>query len=266
MEKLRGTSVEETKLLIPSGAIISAYRGSIAHGMFVPSTEPTSIDDKDIMSVCVAPLSYYFGLDNGKWGTRGVQEAKLREWDAVSYELRKFVGLLVKSNPNVLALLWNEDRYFINVTTLGKDLIANREMFSSKAIYHSFTGYAHGQLHRMSHMAFEGYMGEKRKALVEKNGYDTKNAAHCVRLLRMGIEFLVEHKLYVDRGSKDATELLAIKRGEWTLERVKAHAEELFKEARAAYMASTLPPQPDVAKINDWLTDRLWAYHEGMVM
>lgn len=37
---------------------------------------------------------------------------------------------------------------------------------------------------------FSGYMGEKRKAMVRKYQYDVKNAAHLIRLLRMGAEFL----------------------------------------------------------------------------
>jgi len=63
-------------------------------------------------------------------------------------------------------------------------------------------------------------MGTKRKMLVEKYGYDCKNAAHLIRLLRMGVEFLKDGRLYVMR--EDAKQLIEIKRGEWTLEQVKA--------------------------------------------
>jgi len=38
---------------------------------------------------------------------------------------------------------------------------------------------------------FSGYMGEKRKAMARKYQYDVKNAAHLIRLLRMGSEFIV---------------------------------------------------------------------------
>jgi len=58
-----------------------------------------------------------------------------------------------------------------------------------------------------------GYMGKKRRELVRRVGYDAKNAAHLIRLLRMGIEFLTEGTLYVER--PDAAELLDIKRGVW---------------------------------------------------
>lgn len=43
--------------------ILVGYRGSIAHGMYVPPKNPTSIDDKDLMSVCIPPLDFYLGLE-----------------------------------------------------------------------------------------------------------------------------------------------------------------------------------------------------------
>jgi hypothetical protein len=75
-----------------------------------------------------------------------------------------------------------------------------------------------------------GYMGQKRRELVRRVGYDAKNAAHLIRLLRMGIEFLTEGTMHVERA--DAPELLEIKRGAWPLEKVKAEAERLFNSRR----------------------------------
>ena len=142
-----------------------------------------------------------------------------------------------------------EETDYITITDEGKLLIDNRDMFVTKQAYHSFVGYAHGQAHRMTHMAFEGYMGEKRKQLVKKFGYDTKNAAHLIRLLRMGIEYLVEGELYVKR--KDATQLLEIKRGEWTLKQVQKESDRLFALAEEAYIRSSLPGKPDMDKVNN---------------
>jgi predicted nucleotidyltransferase len=227
--------------------ILSFYRGSIAHGMHRPSSEPDSIDDKDVMAVCVPPLDYYFGL--WRYGSRGTKEIKAGEWDIVVYEVRKMVSLLVKGNPNVLMALWLDDKYYIHKTKAGQMLLTWRWLFSGRHVYHSFTGYAHSQLKRMTHHAFEGYMGEKRKRLVERHGYDTKNAAHLVRLLRMGIEFLRDGRLQVTR--PDAAELLAIKRGEWTIEQVKAEAERLFADAERAFAESELPTCVDRDAAND---------------
>ena len=91
------------------------------------------------------------------------------------------------------------------------------------------------------------HMGTKRKTLVDKFGYDTKNAAHLIRLLRMGAEFLKDGQLIVKR--HDAQQLLEIKRGEWTLDQVKAEADWGFKMAEQAYHNSNLPVGPDMDEI-----------------
>lgn len=237
MIKLKGLSDEEIGRVTAEGTILLAYRGSIAHGMYTPSEDPNSIDDKDIMGICVPHKRFYFGLNNFEQ-----KEAFYNEWDAVTYEVRKFIRLLVGQNPNVMSLLWLDPRHHILVEPEGQMLLDSRSLFVSKKAYHSFTGYAYSQLKRMTHLSFEGYMGEKRKKLVEKYGYDTKNAAHLVRLLRMGIEYLNDGVLNVDRGVVgDAPMLLEIKRGGWTLEQVKSEAENLFRRADEAYDRCKLP-------------------------
>lgn len=292
--KLKGLTAEQTAELVPVDRMaLLGYRGSIAHGMFVPSNDPNSFDDKDVMGVFVGVPEHYLGF-----GRKETVEKFIGEWDAVSYELRKFVGLLTKQNPNVLSLLWLPENYYIYQNEVGRELVANRKLFASKAAYHSFVGYAHGQLKRMTHLSqealaeinaraevlrgagavidentgeaklpagaskdlqeaarqygalrskyFSGYMGNKRKGLVEKFGYDTKNAAHLIRILRMGIEFISEGILHVERADK--LELLAIKRGAWTLEKVQAEAEKLFDLAREASVRSPLPAEVDEAQ------------------
>lgn len=227
-------------------AIMICYRGSITHGTYRPSSEPNSVDDKDVMSIVVPPLDHYFGLK--QWGSRGTRELMHEEWDIVGYEVRKYIGLLAKGNPNVLGTLWLRPEHYLKTTWPFDMIKAERSLFVGKWVYRSFTGYAHSQLSRMERMNFEGYMGEKRKALVEKYGYDTKNASHLVRLLRMGIEFLTDGELHVTR--HDAQELLDIKNGLWTIERVKEEAERLFENAQLAYIHSDLPSDIDSMAVN----------------
>jgi len=221
--------------------ILHVWRGSMAHGTYVPNDDPLSIDDKDTLAICVPPKSYYLGLD--EFGSRGTQEIRRNEWDIVIYECRKAMRLFSQGNPNVLSALWVDPIHIISATTAGKVLRQSREVFVGKHVYRSFVGYATAQLHKMEAFSFEGYMGDKRKSLVEKFGYDTKNAAHLIRLLRMGIEFLSEGNLYVHR--HDAPELRDIKAGKWSLEQVKREAKRLFELAEEAYVRSKLPPQPD---------------------
>ena len=241
-------NIIESEPGLSNWCIMQCYRGSIAHGMYIPNTDPNSIDDKDAMAICVPPLDYYYGLKRFGNRGKGTKEIKQGEWDIVIYEAQKMIRLLAKGNPNVLMALWLEDKHYIKRTIAWDFVLDHRDIFSGKHVYRSFTGYAYGQLHKMTHHAKEGYMGEKRKRLVETFGYDTKNAAHLIRLLRMGIEFLTDGVLYVER--HDAQQLLEIKRGEWTLEQVQAEAKHLFASAEQAYIASTLPTGPDMGAIN----------------
>ena len=234
-------------------SILVMYRGSIAHGMYCPPSDPASIDDKDIMEVCVPPIDYYLGLS--QYGSHGTKEFKRNEWDVVSYELRKYMSLLAQGNPNVLMTLWMEQKYYLKLTAAGQLIRTHRTIFNGKHAYRAFSGYAKGQMHRMTHHGdFSGHMGDKRKKLVEQFGYDTKNASHLIRLLRMGVEFLTEGVLYVER-AHDATELLEIKKGEWSLERVQKEADRWFQLIDETYVKSTLPNHPDMVAINQLCVD-----------
>lgn len=233
--------------------ILTAYRGSHSHGTFVPSTDENSIDDIDLMSIVIPPKTYYFGLDT--FGSRDTKEIKDGPWDIVAYEIRKFVRLLMKGNPNVISILWLRDEDYLTLTPQGKLLVDNRRLFNSQAAYHSFLGYAHAQLYKMTHLAFKGYMGDKRKRLVEKFGYDCKNAAHLIRLMRMCNEFLINHEFQVYR--HDAKELIDIKTGKWSLHQVQKEADHLFKFGEELFKkhGHHLPEEVDKQKVNDLLLE-----------
>lgn len=240
--------------LFPDNVVLLGYRGSIAHNMFIPDSDPNSIDDVDLMSIYMAPVDQYIGIKKIK----DVSEKFVDRWDVVNYEFMKFVHLLMKSNPNVMSMLWLRDNHYINIHEYGKVLIENRDLFVSKQAYHSYIGYAYSQLKGITRCNYEGYMGSKRKALVDKFKYDTKNASHCIRLLKQGIELLTEGRVNVFR--EDAPLLLEIKRGEWTLEKVKVEADRLFKLVDEAYIRSSLPFTPDLDKINVIVKDIMLDY------
>ena len=169
-------------------------------------------------------------------------------WDIVVDDARKAIRLRAQGNPNVLALLWLDRPLYIDLTPPGERLLEARDLFATRSTFYPFMGYARSQLMKMERGAFKGYREARTAALGRAAGYDTKNAAHLIRLLRMGIEFLRDGELQVRR--PDAPELLAIKHGEWTMERVKLEAERLFRRAEDAHAASTLPDQPDPDAIN----------------
>lgn len=226
--------------------ILLGYRGSQAHGTSLPPDDPMATDDIDVMGIAFGPIEHYFGLQHYEQTERWIEP-----YDIVVYELRKFFGLLLKSNPNVMSLLWL-DKYLYR-TTEGDEIIAKRDIFSSRVAYHSFVGYAHSQLKRMTQGAYRGYMGQKRKILCDRFGYDVKNAQHLIRLLKMGGEFLRDGKLRVDRTGIDAQMLIDIKHGKYTLAEVLEIADDLFNDIKTARDASCLPEAPDSKAAEDLL-------------
>ena len=232
-------------LRLPAGStkLFTGIVGSHSHGTNIPPTDPMGTDDVDVVAIVLPPPALSLGIDS--WDHT---QQWANEFDITCYSLQKFIGLLAKSNPNVLSLLFLPDDCRISESPEWDHLIRNRGLFLTKEAYNSFAGYANGQLKRMTHSAYNGYMGDRRKAIVDEIGYDTKNAAHLIRLLRMGIEFLTEGELYVKR--QDATQLLEIKHGEWTLDKVKAEADKLFALAEESYVRSSLPNDTNTDAVN----------------
>jgi predicted nucleotidyltransferase len=237
--------------------ILLGKRGSESHGTYIAPTDPDAFDDRDLMGICILPLEYHFGLKN--W--EGVDAIK-GPWDTVLYSAKKFVGLLTKQNPNVLCMLYLREQDYLHLAPAGQVLVDNRELFRARRpAYDSFGGYAKDQLNKMTaHQPYQGYMGAKRKALVDKYGYDCKNAAHLVRLLHTGIEYLSTGKLTVWRPGKERTKLMDIKQGKWELADVKLHATGLFDELKYAYEHSVLPEKVDYDAASQLLTDITFAH------
>lgn len=94
---------------------------------------------------------------------------------------------------------------------------------------------------------------EKRAALEAAHGYDTKHAMHLVRLMRMAIEILSEGVVRVRR--PDAAELLDVRAGAWSYERLMEFARDA--EHRIAEIAATspLPREPDRKAIDAKLVE-----------
>lgn len=240
---------------IEPGTILLGHRGSVAHGLFIPSTNPDSIDDIDYMGIVVPPIENYFGLK--EWSGKGTKEVFEGINDIVYYEVRKFINLLLKGNPNVVSTLWLKPEHYHLITPLGQKLIDNRDLFHSKDCFYSFTGYTNEQLKKMGKFNERGFRGEKRKELIERYGYDTKNAAHCIRLSKMLIEIMETGIWNVDRTGIDADEILSVKQGKWSQDRVISEARILSVKAKEAFDKSDLPEKPDYAKASEFVVELL---------
>lgn len=223
--------------------------GSHAHGTHVPPEDPDGIDDTDLMVIVVPPPQFVLGMRKFEHA-----EYKVGNLDVVVYEWSKWLRLIAKSNPNVVGTLWNGVEDVLLPGFIGYPSVRNifdgRASFLSRRMYPAFIGYAHSQLHKMTHFAHQGYMGEKRKTLMSRFGYDVKNAAHLIRLLRMACEVL-ENGTHLNVRRPDAKELIDIKRGRWLIEDVKVEADILFARAKIALEKTSLPMDPDEELLED---------------
>ena len=98
-----------------------------------------------------------------------------------------------------------------------------------------------------------------RHELEVKSGYDTKHASHLVRLMRMGMEILTDHKVVVKR--PDREEILAVKNGAWSYEQVMEFAQNMQKKLDEAYKATTLPKSVNYEKVNALYHKLFEEYH-----
>jgi len=84
---------------------------------------------------------------------------------------------------------------------------------------------------------------EKRFELEKKYGYDTKFAAHCVRLINEGRELLQTGNIIFPR--PDAELLLDIRNGCWSYDELMDNIEDIDVVFDELYKTTTLPKTPD---------------------
>ncbi|AFZ02693.1 DNA polymerase beta superfamily protein [Calothrix sp. PCC 6303] len=128
-------------------SILIGLAGSHGYGLNRPDS------DYDYRGIFIAPKKYYLGFDNveqkdsGWEDEPGILPFLDGNKDTVIYELRKVVQLLSGANPNVLELLWL-DNYPL-LTPVGQKLIEHRQLFLSKKVKHTYSGYAFAQIKKM---------------------------------------------------------------------------------------------------------------------
>lgn len=114
--------------------------------------------------------------------------------------------------------------------------------------------YESAMIHWKQYQTWKASRNVARAELEAKYGYDTKHGAHLVRLLRMGREILTTGQVNVWRGGPngDAGELLSIRRGEWSYDKLVEYSEAENAALTEIYKAKqyTIPNAPARNKID----------------
>lgn len=200
--------------------------GSRAYGL---STDESDTDRRGI----------YLPPAELQWSLYGVPEQlENQDTDEAYWELRKFLILALKANPNVLECLYTS---VVETTTpLAQELLDMRDAFLSKLVYQTYNGYVVSQFKKLE------------QDLRNRGEIRWKHAMHLVRLLLSGITALRERRVPVSV-EEHRDRLLDIKQGGVPWQEIDAWRLELHQQFDAAYEKTQLPDRPDYARANAFL-------------
>lgn len=126
MEKLTIEWIKDNGLLV-----FEVITGSRAYGLDTPKS------DTDIKGVFVLPKDMFYGLEY-------TGQVNNETNDIVYYELKRFMELLSKNNPNILEMLGTPESCVLHKDEMMETL--KSEMFLSKQCEQSFANYAFTQI------------------------------------------------------------------------------------------------------------------------
>lgn len=260
-------SSDEARDLALRGTILRVQVGSGVHGTAVEGQ-----DDRDEMGLCLEPSEYVTGIAqvpgrdsdeparipfeqyeyHSAWEReRGLGERSgAGDLDVIIYSARKWVRLAVQGNATVLLPLFVPEHEIVSVTEAGRELRANAHRIASRRAADRFLGYMSSQRRAMTG---ESGAHTNRPELVAQFGYDCKFAMHALRLGVQGIEYLTTGRITLPIPEPELTALRQVRQGKWDARRVLEWADHLEAALSALRESSPLPPDPDLAWVNDWL-------------
>jgi predicted nucleotidyltransferase len=223
--------------------------GSNLHGTAVGG------DDRDMQGVCIEPPEVMLGVQRFELYEYRTQPQGQRsgegDIDLSVYGLAKWVRLIINGNPSHLLPLFAPDNKVYAITGVGRELRENRNLFLARDHANRFLGYLNRQRERML-----GNLSQRtnRPELIEKYGYDTKFAAHALRIAMQGIELMKTGEMTLPMPPFQRRYLTDVRLGKYTQGEVLAKLGSLESDLmNAAQYSTTLPDRVDMDYVNDWL-------------
>lgn len=179
-------------------------------------------------------------------------------YDVTVYTIVHFFTLAKDCNPNIIDSLYTPLHCVTLNTTVGDLLRSRRDVFISKKAYHTFKGYAYGQLKNVKSTDKKG----KRKELIDKYGYDVKGASHLLRLL-YECEDILENGTITDLG-KHKEQLKAVKEGHYTEKQIYDAFSKMETHLEQLYRKCSLPIEPNYFGIKQLLLDCLESHYGNL--
>lgn len=166
------------------------------------------------------------------------------------YTLRRFTKLAANGNPSILMTLFAPDEMrMVNNDFPGKRLA---EVTRTKRAGEAYLGYLRKQVEKWQGRRA---MGVSRPELVEAHGFDTKFAAHAVRLGIQGVEYLTTGRISLPMSEKFAAKIRSLRAGQMSEADALTRVEKVESDLIAAHDASPLPERADSDRVDAFLVD-----------
>ncbi len=274
LQRLTDRGLAKPPRWLPGNVQYETIMGSVAYGV------SSDTSDMDVYGWAIPPKEDIFPhlrgevLGFGRQAKRFevYQEHHIDDRDALggrgrSYDLAifgivKFFQLALDNNPNIIDSLFTPATCVLHCTRVGNLVRENRRLFLHKGAWPKFKGYAYSQLHKLAIKEPPG----KRAELVAEHGFDTKFGYHVVRLIGEVEQILMEGDIDLQRNNET---LKAIRRGEWTEERLRQWFADKESQLERVYAESTLAATPDEPRIKALLLSALEEHYgtlEGCIV
>ncbi len=244
-----------------------AMVGSIAYGVSSNDSDIDiygfSIPPKEIIFPHLAGYIPGFGRNPTKFEQfqqhHIFDKTNNKEYDITIFNIIRYFQLCMENNPNMIDSLFVPQRCILHITQIGTLIRENRKIFLHRGAWHKFKGYAYSQLHKMN--IKKPISGTERDLSTKKYGYDVKFAYHLVRLLDECEQILTVGDVNLENNRE---QLKAIRRGEWTKEKVMEYFDLKDKLLSELYNTSKLQYKPDENKIKTLLINCLEQYYGNL--
>jgi predicted nucleotidyltransferase len=107
--------------------------------------DPTYISDIDYRGIYVTPTAHRLSLINQVPAQITIDDGE----DTEFYDIEKFFKLAIDNNPNIMDILFGDEKSEVFSSDIGRSIMDNRNLFVSQKAKESFNGYAMQQLYRM---------------------------------------------------------------------------------------------------------------------
>ncbi|MGY8607353.1 DNA polymerase beta superfamily protein [Gluconobacter cerinus] len=226
-----------------------------------------------LVSVLAGSRAYGTSVDTSDTDIRGVYAARLRhmlspfrkdthrsgEGDTFFYELSRYISLLCKQNPNLVEILWAHPDDVQAMSGAWRPLVDARQDLLTTEVSSRYRGFAFRSMETLNRRRRELLEGAEPRPLEKAYGYDTKAAAHVIRLLRTCREILDEGVVHVRR--PDASELRAIREGAVSLDNIIQTHRDLDTAVLESLSRTQLPSEVDHERVEalvEQMYDMCW--------